>query len=737
MNSEKKLELVLEGLNCAGCSAKIEDRVNKLKYVESASINFVNKVLTINLEDLNKREYVMKEARGIVNKLEPHVKVFERNEDLKEMRHSQNKVCECSEKDHNHSHDHDNNHGHSHSHGHSHGESNFGNEKISKISMAIGIVLAIIAFFIKDESSLKITLFIVSYGLIGYEILIIAFKNILRGEVFDENFLMAVATVGAIAIKEYPEAVAVMLFYKIGEIFQDYAIDHSRKSIANLVDIRPEFANVKKDENVEKVSPEQVEIGDIIIVKPGEKVPLDGEVIDGESYLDTSILTGESVNRKVEKGDIVLSGSINNTSLLTVKVTKTFGQSAVSKILDLVENASSRKAPTENFITKFARYYTPVVVFSAIALAILPPIISGTYDFSEWIYRALVFLVISCPCALVVSIPLGFFGGIGAASRNGILVKGGNYLEALENTEIVVFDKTGTLTEGVFEVSEVKTYKDIEEDELIKLASLGESFSNHPIAKSIIKYYGKDVDKQEIKEYEEISGHGVRALLGEDELLVGNHKLMELNKVNYEKANKFGTVVYVALNKNYCGYIIISDRIKEDSKKTIKELKNKGIKKTIMLTGDNKSAGEKIGKELLLDEVYTDLLPENKIEELEKLFSQKSPKGKLVFVGDGVNDAPVLARADIGIAMGGLGSDAAIEASDIVIMQDNPFKIIKGIEIAKRTKKIVWENIIFSLGIKFVVLSLGALGFANMWAAVFADVGVTLIAVLNSMRALK
>ncbi|STA93162.1 heavy metal translocating P-type ATPase [Clostridium cochlearium] len=603
--------------------------------------------------------------------------------------------------------------------------------------MAIGIILAIVAFLIKDEESLKTSLFIVSYILVGYEIIIIALKNILRGEIFDENFLMAVATIGAIAIKEYPEAVAVMVFYKIGEIFQDYAVDHSRRSIANLVDIRPEFANVKKGENIEMMSPEEVQIGDIIIVKPGEKVPLDGEIIEGQSYLDTSILTGESVNRKVEKGDVVLSGSINNTSLLTIKVTKNFGQSAVSKILDLVENASSKKAPTENFITKFAKYYTPAVVFSALALAVLPPIILGSYEFSKWIYRALVFLVISCPCALVVSIPLGFFGGIGAASRNGILIKGGNYLEALQNVEIAVFDKTGTLTEGVFEVSQVKTHKDIKEDELIRLASLGESFSNHPIAKSIVNYYGKDIDKQEIKEYEEISGHGIRALLDEGELLVGNHKLMELKEVNYEKTKDFGTIVYVALNKNYLGYIIISDRIKEDSKKTIKELKNMGVKKTVMLTGDNKSAGERIGKELALDEVHTDLLPENKIEELEKLFSQKSLGGKLVFVGDGVNDAPVLARADIGIAMGGLGSDAAIEASDIVIMEDNPFKIIKGIEIAKKTKKIVWQNIIFSLGVKFVVLTLGALGFANMWAAVFADVGVTLIAVLNSMRTLK
>ena len=730
MSKEKKLELVLEGLSCAGCSAKIEDRVNKLEDVDSASINFANKVLTINLEELDKREDVLNNTKGIVNKLEPHVKVLERNSYSKEMRTSK---CDggCCGEEHHHSHE------YGHSHGHFHSEASFGNEKISKFSMIIGIALAVIAFFIKDDSSVKTALFIVSYLLIGYEILIVAFRNILGGEIFDENFLMAVATIGAIAIKQYPEAVAVMLFYKIGEIFQDYAVDHSRKSIADIVDIRPEFANLKKGENIEKISPEQVNIGDIIIVKPGEKVPLDGEVIEGQSYLDTSILTGESVNKKVEEGDVVLSGFINSTSLLTIKVTKTFGQSAVSKILDLVENASFRKAPTEKFITKFAKYYTPVVVFSAIALFVLPPIISATYNFSEWLYRALVFLVISCPCALVVSIPLGFFGGIGAASRNGILVKGSNYLEALQDTEVVVFDKTGTLTEGVFEVSKVKTHDDIKEDELIRLASLGESFSNHPIAKSIIKYYGKDIEKKEIKEYEEISGHGIKALLEKKELLVGNHKLMELNGINYEKVNEFGTIVYVALDKKYYGYIIISDKIKEDSKKTIRELKNKGIKKTVMLTGDNKLAGEKIGKELSLDEVHTDLLPENKIEELEKLFEQRSSKGKLVFVGDGVNDAPVLARADIGIAMGGLGSDAAIEASDIVIMEDNPFKIIKGIEIAKRTKKIVWENIIFSLGVKLVVLALGALGFANMWAAVFADVGVTLIAVLNSMRALK
>lgn len=733
MNNEEKLELVLEGLNCAGCSAKIEDRVNKLEDVESASINFVNKVLTIKFRNLNKKNIIMKDTRSIVNKLEPHVKVLERQKNLRRKKPIEEQVCSCSQGEH----CHNSEKTHSHGHSHDHGETKLGNESISKISMAIGIILAIVAFLIKDEESLKTSLFIVSYILVGYEIIIIALKNILRGEIFDENFLMAVATIGAIAIKEYPEAVAVMVFYKIGEIFQDYAVDHSRRSIANLVDIRPEFANVKKGENIEMMSPEEVQIGDIIIVKPGEKVPLDGEIIEGQSYLDTSILTGESVNRKVEKGDVVLSGSINNTSLLTIKVTKNFGQSAVSKILDLVENASSKKAPTENFITKFAKYYTPAVVFSALALAVLPPIILGSYEFSKWIYRALVFLVISCPCALVVSIPLGFFGGIGAASRNGILIKGGNYLEALQNVEIAVFDKTGTLTEGVFEVSQVKTHKDIKEDELIRLASLGESFSNHPIAKSIVNYYGKDIDKQEIKEYEEISGHGIRALLDEGELLVGNHKLMELKEVNYEKTKDFGTVVYVALNKNYLGYIIISDRIKEDSKKTIKELKNMGVKKTVMLTGDNKSAGERIGKELALDEVHTDLLPENKIEELEKLFSQKSLGGKLVFVGDGVNDAPVLARADIGIAMGGLGSDAAIEASDIVIMEDNPFKIIKGIEIAKKTKKIVWQNIIFSLGVKFVVLTLGALGFANMWAAVFADVGVTLIAVLNSMRTLK
>ncbi|MEL5865287.1 heavy metal translocating P-type ATPase [Clostridium cochlearium] len=733
MNNEEKLELVLEGLNCAGCSAKIEDRVNKLEDVESASINFANKVLTIKFRNLNKKNIIMKDTRSIVNKLEPHVKVLERQKNLRRTKPIEEQVCSCSQGEH----CHNSEKTHSHGHSHAHGETKLGNESISKISMAIGIILAIVAFLIKDEESLKTSLFIVSYILVGYEIIIIALKNILRGEIFDENFLMAVATIGAIAIKEYPEAVAVMVFYKIGEIFQDYAVDHSRRSIANLVDIRPEFANVKKGENIEMMSPEEVQIGDIIIVKPGEKVPLDGEIIEGQSYLDTSILTGESVNRKVEKGDVVLSGSINNTSLLTIKVTKNFGQSAVSKILDLVENASSKKAPTENFITKFAKYYTPAVVFSALALAVLPPIILGSYEFSKWIYRALVFLVISCPCALVVSIPLGFFGGIGAASRNGILIKGGNYLEALQNVEIAVFDKTGTLTEGVFEVSQVKTHKDIKEDELIRLASLGESFSNHPIAKSIVNYYGKDIDKQEIKEYEEISGHGIRALLDEGELLVGNHKLMELKEVNYEKTKDFGTVVYVALNKNYLGYIIISDRIKEDSKKTIKELKNMGVKKTVMLTGDNKSAGERIGKELALDEVHTDLLPENKIEELEKLFSQKSLGGKLVFVGDGVNDAPVLARADIGIAMGGLGSDAAIEASDIVIMEDNPFKIIKGIEIAKKTKKIVWQNIIFSLGVKFVVLTLGALGFANMWAAVFADVGVTLIAVLNSMRTLK
>ncbi len=546
---------------------------------------------------------------------------------------------------------------------------------------------------------------------------------------------MVIATIGAFAIKQYPEAVSVMLFYQIGELFQDYAVNRSRKSISSLMDIKPEFANVQRENHIVKLSPEDVVVGDIIIVKPGERVPLDGKVIKGETFVDTSALTGESVQRKLKEGSEILSGFINNTSLINVEVTKSYEQSTVTKILDLVENASSRKAPTENFITKFAKYYTPVVVFAAVALAIIPPLVIEGAVFSDWLYRALIFLVISCPCALVISVPLGFFGGIGAASKKGILVKGGNYLEALNSVDTVVFDKTGTLTKGVFNVTEIVSMEGVNKDELLEIAALGESFSNHPIALSILQYYGKAVEKDAIKNYEEISGYGIRATVKDRQLLLGNKKLMGKENIKYREIDSYGTVVHVAVDNEYWGYLIISDEIKEDSKEAIEELKKIGVNKVVMLTGDSKFVADKVGKELQIDEIYSELLPVDKVNKFEELYKNKI--GNLLFVGDGINDAPVLGRADIGVAMGGLGSDAAIEASDVVIMTDEPSKIVTAISVAKRTRKIVMENIIFALGVKFLVLILGALGMANMWEAVFADVGVSLIAVVNSMRTLK
>lgn len=559
----------------------------------------------------------------------------------------------------------------------------------------------------------------------------------MRGQVFDENFLMSVATIGAFAIGEFAEGVAVMLFYQIGEFFQGRAVNRSRKSIADLMDIRPDYANLKLENEVKKVSPQEVKINDYIVIKPGEKVPLDGVVVEGESMVDTSALTGESVPREVKKDNDVLGGFINKNGVLTVKVSKEFEESTVSKILELVENASSKKAPTENFITKFARYYTPIVVFAALGLAVIPPLVIQGATFAEWIYRALTFLVISCPCALVISIPLGFFGGIGGASKNGILIKGGNYLEALNSVDTVVFDKTGTLTKGVFKVTDINPSKDISKEELLEYAAFAESYSNHPIATSILNAYSKEIDKEKIENYEEIAGHGIKVNVKGKEVLAGNIKLMDLNKIQHKLVEDMGTVIYVALDGNFAGSILISDEVKIDSKNAIKGLKDIGIKKTAMLTGDNKKVGVKIANELGLDEVYAELLPDQKVEKLEMLDKQKSEKGKLVFVGDGINDAPVLARADIGVAMGGLGSDAAIEAADVVLMTDEPMKLVNAIKIAKRTKKIVWQNIIFAFGVKAIVLLLGAGGHASMWEAVFADVGVALIAVLNAMRVLN
>ncbi|MFT8312762.1 MAG: HAD-IC family P-type ATPase [Clostridium sp.] len=757
MNAKKR-ELILEGLCCANCAAKIENKSKNILGVSSANIDFVSKKLTLEIENENEIIRILEEAKSIVKKIEPDVKIIDTS--------ITNINTEADEED------------------------NF-SKKIKFVALAVGIILYIVTFFLADSSNVKIIFSIAAYLLIGAEVLIKSFKNIIRGEVFDENFLMSIASIGALAIKQYPEGIAVMLFYQIGETFQDMAVDRSRRSITKLMDIKPEFANLQVNDDFKKVHPEDVNIGDIILIKPGEKVPLDGTIIKGASMVDTSDLTGESLPREVNVGSTVLGGFINNNGVLTVKVTKGFGESAVSKILELVQNASSKKAQTENFITKFARYYTPIVTLSAVLLAVVPTfVIPGTH-FSQWLYRALVFLVVSCPCALVISIPLGFFGGIGGASRKGILIKGSNYLEALYNVKTVVFDKTGTLTKGVFTVTEVNSRNNITEDELLKYAALAESYSNHPIAKSILKAYEdkngklekvhnndipackmrakcqniipntinlkksnnsstdkiskaifkpckhKNSTNRDTLKYSELAGYGIKAIIKGKNILAGNAKLMKNENIAYEDVNAIGTIIHIAIDNVYAGYIVISDELKNDSASAIKALKNLGMKKTVMLTGDTSSVAAEIGNRLGIDKVYSELLPNEKVEKFEMLYSMKTPKEKILYVGDGVNDAPVLARADVGVAMGGLGSDAAIEASDVVIMTDEPSKIVTAIKVARKTQYIVWQNIIFALGIKVVILVLGALGFANMWEAVFGDVGVALIAVLNSMRALN
>lgn len=608
-------------------------------------------------------------------------------------------------------------------------------KRLWRIIIGAAVLAAAVLLSLNNEW-LQIALFIISYIIVGGDVVKRAVKNIFKGQVFNENFLMSIATIGAFFIGEYPEGVAVMLFYQVGELFQSYAVGKSRKSIASLMDIRPDYANVKKGDELVKVDPDEVQIGDIIVIKAGEKIPLDGKVIEGSSMIDTSALTGESVPREVEVGSDILSGCININGVITAEVTKEFGESTVSKILDLVENASSKKSNSEQFITKFARYYTPVVVIIAVFLAIIPPLIIDGATFSDWIYRALAFLVVSCPCALVISIPLSFFGGIGGASKKGVLVKGSNYLEALAETEIVVFDKTGTLTKGVFNVQEIHP-EGVSKEELLELTAQAESYSNHPISLSLKRAYSKEIDNGRISDVEEISGHGVIATVDGKKVMAGNIKLMKMMDIPYFKGELIGTIVHVAVNNKYIGYIVIADEVKEDSAQAIKELKAANIKQTVMLTGDNKSIGSKVAKELGLDKVYAELLPADKVEKLEELFSQKSKKGKLAFVGDGINDAPVLARADIGIAMGGLGSDAAIEAADVVIMTDEPSKIATTMKISKKTLKIAHQNIVFAIGIKIIVLILSAFGITTMWAAIFADVGVTIIAVLNAFRALN
>lgn len=616
---------------------------------------------------------------------------------------------------------------------HKHEEEN--NENIVLARVILAIVLFSLAMIFTSAPTFKISLLGISYLIAGYDILVKALKNIIKGQVFDENFLMGIATLGAIGIKEYPEAVMVMVLYQIGEYLQDKAVEKSQNSITELMDIRPDYANLEKDEDLTKISPYEVKIGDTIIVKTGEKIPLDGIIIDGTATLDTSALTGESRPREAKIGDEAISGCINTNGLLKIKVTKEYGQSTVSKILDLVENASSKKTKTENFITKFAKIYTPVVVLAALFLAILPPLIFGS-NFSVWINRALTFLVISCPCALVISVPLGFFAGIGGASKCGILVKGSSYLELLSKPETIVFDKTGTLTQGCFKVVKIVQQEDTTKEELLELTAYAESYSNHPIALSIKKAYDKNIDKNRISEISEIAGNGVRAEINGCSILVGNENLLKNHNISYQKANETGTIVYTAKNSKFLGYIVISDKLKEDAQKAIMELKKLKLQ-TVMLTGDTEDSGLRVAKELNIDKAYTQLLPIDKVDKIEDIIDEKTKTKSVIFVGDGINDAPVLTRADVGIAMGGLGSDAAIEAADVVIMDDKPTKVATAIKIAKQTLTIVKENIAFALGIKVLFLILGAFGFVTMWGAVFADVGVTLIAVLNSLRALK
>lgn len=703
-----KEDIILGGLTCAHCAEVIGDRVQSIDGVKNSHLNFVNKKLTLEIDSGINKDEVINSVIELIDSIEPglDIQVQNKSESAKEIKKVEKK------KD---------------------------NSKKDLFKIIAGVLVFIFAFYQEAtgiESRYSLIVFMVSYILVGGDVLYKALKNIKNGRIFDENFLMTVATVGAISIGEPSEAVGVMLFYKIGEYLQELAVGKSRKSISDLMQIRPDVANLKVGNSLKVVDPEEVEIGDYIVVKPGEKVPLDGLVVEGNSMVDTSALTGESVLRTVNKGDELLSGFINKNALLTVQVTKDFSESTVSKILDMVENASSKKSKTENFISVFSRYYTPIVVTLAALLAILPPVFIKGALFSEWIHRGLIFLVVSCPCALVLSIPLSYFSGIGVASKHGILIKGSNYLEALRYVDTVVFDKTGTLTEGVFDVVKVRSV-DVSEDELMKFASIAEANSNHPIAKSILKYYDKQIDLNKIEEYEEIAAHGIKAKYENSTVLAGNEKLMKTNNIKIERSTEIGTIVYVAVNNKFVGYIVIADKIKEDSKDAIKKIKEQGIKKTVMLTGDNKDVADSVAKRLKLDKVFSNLLPNEKVEKIEELYLSRSEKEKIAFVGDGINDAPVLARVDVGIAMGGLGSDAAIEAADIVIMTDEPSKIAQGIKISKKTYKIVWQNIIFALAVKLIVLILGAAGMASMWEAVFADVGVALIAVLNAMRIMK
>lgn len=708
--------LSIEGLDCPNCAAKVERKINTLEGIKEATVDFLGKKIVVLADEISENELV-ELIQTEVDKIEDGVKVF---------------VPKVQA-----------------------GESSSEEEDTGKIKkkLLIGGILFVLGIFVPKTLFIpKLAVFLVSYLVIGGDVLLSAFKNILNGQVFDENFLMAIATIGAFAIGEYPEGVAVMLFYQLGELLQGIAVNNSRKSIVSLMDIRPDYANIKVGEGIKKVSPEEIKVGEIIVVKPGEKVPLDGKIVKGASTFDTSALTGESLPREAKAGDDVLSGFINKNGLIEIQVAKVFSESTVSKILYLMENAGSKKSKTENFITKFARYYTPVVVITALVVAIFPPLLIQGAIFSDWIYRALIFLVVSCPCALVISIPLGFFGGIGGASKHGILIKGTNYLEVLNNLESVVMDKTGTLTKGIFKVTEVNAENNIKINDfqnnkteltkplLLKYAAHIEKFSNHPIAQSIVAEYENSVSKVDenvVKDFEEISGFGIKVNINNHQFLAGNSKLMNLENITFDKKENLGTAIYLAADGKYIGNILISDEVKEDSARAIKGMKENGVKEIVMLTGDNEAIGKNIAEKLGIDKVFTELLPNEKVEKLEEIYKTKSEKGKIAFVGDGINDAPVLARADLGIAMGGAGSDAAIEAADVVIMNDEPSKIVTAIKIAKKTKEIVWQNITIAFAIKIVVMALGLFGDATMWEAVFADVGVALLAVLNATRVLR
>ena len=701
---------LLKGLDCPNCSAKIEKEVGELEGVALSEVNLMKQTLTVSM-DHNKAASMLDMVTTIVHSHEPDVEVSEQKADTSVAPDKKEKTPVYSDDD----------------------------KKLTIRLISGAVIYAVgmgLTLFGHVSLPVELGVLIVAYIILGWDVVWQAVKNITRGQIFDEHFLMSLSTIGAFAIGEYPEAVAVMLFYQVGEFFQSLAVKRSRKSISDLMDIRPDSATVRRNGELVVVAPETVSIGELIVVKPGEKIPLDGIVTEGESMLDTRALTGESVPRSIRKGEEALSGYVNQSGVLTIKVTKSFGESTVTKIIDLVENASSRKAPTENFITTFARYYTPIVVGMAAILAIIPPVILGG-GWSEWLRRGFVFLIVSCPCALVISIPLTFFGGIGAASKRGVLVKGSNYLEALNKVSVVVFDKTGTLTKGVFKVVDITVEFGFTKEQVLEYAAQAESYSNHPIAKSIQEAFGKTIDQSVLSGYEEISGHGIRVLIGGKRVLAGNSKLMDSEKVSYAACQSAGTKVYIAVDGRYAGCIVIADEVKDDSQNAIASLKKIGVEKTVMLTGDDEKIGKAVAEQLGLDEYYAQLLPDQKVEKLEYLDQHKTKGSKLAFVGDGINDAPVLARADVGIAMGGLGSDAAIEAADVVLMTDEPSKLVDAIDVAKATKRIVMQNIIIALGIKSVFLILGALGIAGMWEAVFGDVGVTIIAVLNAMRILK